>query len=171
MTDPRLNSVHLPAPRRQDFRSARSALLGACGPATLAGDWPPGDGPVVDSPTAIQNLGAPARTEARFVLVDGDFTYPLKVGLNTLGRLPDNDVVIRDPYVSRRHCAILVHAHGNCELHDIASKNGTLINGQSLKGPTRLSSGDQILLCERRLTFVARDDLPSPSDRHPTLSE
>jgi pSer/pThr/pTyr-binding forkhead associated (FHA) protein len=75
--------------------------------------------------------------------------------LNTVGRLPDNDVVLRDPYVSRRHCAILVHAHDCCELHDIASKNGTLLNGEPLRGPTRLKPGDRILLCERLLILSA----------------
>jgi len=40
--------------------------------------------------------------------------------------MPDNDVVLQDAYVSRRHCAILIHLTGErCELHDIASKNGT----------------------------------------------
>jgi pSer/pThr/pTyr-binding forkhead associated (FHA) protein len=40
-----------------------------------------------------------------------------------------------------------------CELHDVASKNGTLLNGKKIPGPSRLQSGDQITLCGRRLTF------------------
>ena len=35
----------------------------------------------------------------------------------------------------------------------MASKNGTLLNGKRIAGPTRLQSGDQILLCNRKLTF------------------
>ena len=38
-----------------------------------------------------------------------EYIYPLKVGINTVGRSPDNDVVVQDCYISRRHCAILVH--------------------------------------------------------------
>jgi hypothetical protein len=162
MADAHLNSVHLPAPRREDFRAARQVLLGACGNQTLAGErlppvWP---GTAI---TAERNLKDVKRVEASFVLVDKDYVYPLKVGLNTVGRLPDNDVVIPDPYVSRRHCAILVHANGGCELHDIASKNGTLLNRQPLHGPTPLHPGDEILLCERRLVFRAQEEAePKP---------
>ena len=36
---------------------------------------------------------------------------PLKVGLNTLGRSSDNDVIIAEEFVSRRHCTILIHLH------------------------------------------------------------
>ena len=64
-----------------------------------------------------------------------------KVGLNTVGRMPDNDVVVQDAYVSRRHCAIVVHTGDRCEVHDIASKNGTYLNGHKISGPTRRPPG------------------------------
>ena len=82
--------------------------------------------------------------------------------MNTIGRLPDNDVVIEGPYVSRRHCAILVHASQGCELHDIASKNGTYVNGLRLCGPTPLASGDEIRMCERQFVFMSKS---TPSDQ------
>src|SRR5262249_17802187 len=91
-----------------------------------------------------------------FWLMDKDAIYPLKVGVNTIGRLPDNDVVVQAPYVSRRHCAILVHAGDGCELHDIASKNGTFINGRKLEGPTRLNSGDELRMGALRRVLVPR---------------
>ena len=73
-----------------------------------------------------------------------------------VGRSPDNDVVLDDAYVSRRHCAVLVHAGDRCELHDVASKNGTYLNGQKICGPTRLKSGDEIRMCNKNLVFVSR---------------
>ncbi|QEG29459.1 Transcriptional regulatory protein EmbR [Gemmata obscuriglobus] len=73
--------------------------------------------------------------------------------MNSIGRLPDNDVVVNDECVSRRHCAIVVHSDLRCELHDVASKNGTILNGRRIPQPTKLQSGDQITLCNRRLTF------------------
>jgi pSer/pThr/pTyr-binding forkhead associated (FHA) protein len=88
--------------------------------------------------------------------MDRDYVYPLKIGLNTIGRMPDNDIVLEDAYVSRRHCAILVHAGDFCELHDVASKNGTLLNGHKIHGPTRLKSGDEIRMCNRNLVFMSR---------------
>src|SRR5258708_35366260 len=87
-------------------------------------------------------------------LLDRGKQIPLKVGLNSVGRLPDNDVVIDDATVSRRHCAIVVHSDLTIEVHDVASKNGTMVNGAKIAGPTRLRDGDQIGLSERNLTFL-----------------
>lgn len=156
MSDPRLHSVHLEGqPRREQFRAARQALHAACGTHTIAGDARLlGSGDRLDASTlAAPPGGFPAAGRFAFYLKDGPDVFPLHVGLNSVGRLPDNDVVVRDECVSRRHCAILVHSDFRCELHDVASKNGTLLNGKKIGGPTRLQSGDQILLCNRRLTF------------------
>jgi adenylate cyclase len=78
-------------------------------------------------------------------------SYPLKIGLNTIGRSRNNDIVLEEPLVSRRHCALLVHAGGGCELHDTASRNGTLVNGQLVRQPVQLASGDRIEVCPRTL--------------------
>jgi pSer/pThr/pTyr-binding forkhead associated (FHA) protein len=162
MLDARLNSIHLEAPRRQEFRAAREKLLSARGGETVAAERRE---VAASSPgelnTAIQNLPENAATAAaRYILMDVDYIYPLKVGLNTVGRMPDNDVVVPDAYVSRRHCAIVVHTADRCELHDIASKNGTYLNGHKINGPTRLHSGDQIRMCNRNLVFLLKVDLP-----------
>src|SRR6266545_2423415 len=98
-----------------------------------------------------------------FYLKDGVNVYPLHLGMNSVGRLPDNDVVVRDECVSRRHCAIVIHSDLRCELHDVASKNGTLLNGKKIPAPTRLQSGDQITLCNRRLTFHIAEAVPEPA--------
>jgi hypothetical protein len=159
MADPRLNSVHLEPPRRADYRRAREELLRARGTNTLAVESDPDDALGGHPHTLIQNPDkAPAGLN--FWLVDKDYIYPLKVGINTVGRSPDNDVVVQDCYISRRHCAILVHAGTDCELHDTASKNGTFVNGQRIGGPTRLRSGDEIRICDQRLVFVTRSHPP-----------
>ena len=160
MTDPRLNSMHLELPRRQDFRAARDMLLGARGSHTLCAEAAGGFAGPNPNLTAIDQAGADEALAAKFVLMDRDHVYPLKVGLNTIGRMPDNDVVLEDAYVSRRHCAVLVHAGDRCELHDVASKNGTYLNGQKISGPTRLKSGDEIRMCNKNLVFVSR--VPDP---------
>ena len=126
MADPRLNSVHLEAPRRQEFRRAREALLNARGFQTMAaeqGDLRALDGG--DSHTFVQEPEQHAPAGLKYWLVDRDKVYPLRVGLNTIGRSPDNDVVVQDSYVSRRHCAIMVHVGSSCEVFDMASRNGT----------------------------------------------
>jgi hypothetical protein len=163
MFDPRLCSVHLQIPtRRDDFRRARQALIGACGQPTLA----------LDRRTLEVSLTqAPSRgarpPSLRYWLVDREFVYALKVGLNTIGRKLDNDVAILDDSVSRRHAAIVVHVNDGCELHDTASKNGTRLNGERIAGPLRLQTGDEIRLCDRLLVFVAGNDPPAPRGDDP----
>jgi hypothetical protein len=159
MTDPRLNSVHLEPPRRLMFRQAREALLGARGWQTVAVEGAnPDDSSAGGLHTMIVHPENAPPSDVLFWLIDKDCLYPLKVGLNTIGRAPENDVVVPDAYVSRRHCAILVHAGDGCELHDIASKNGTFLNGHKLAGPTPLNLGDEIRMCDRQLVFMTKTD-------------
>ena len=168
MSDPRLQSMHLEGqPRRDSFRAAREAIQNACGSQTIAGDIRILDDERLGASTMAAPVGvAPGGGIAgrfTFYLKDGSNVYPLHVGMNSVGRLPDNDVVVRDECVSRRHCAILVHSDLRCELHDVASKNGTLLNGKKIPVPTRLQSGDQITLCNRRLTFHIAEAVPEPA--------
>jgi hypothetical protein len=180
MADPRLNSLHLEGPRRQDYRRAREGLLGARGWQTVAAEnqdpagLAKGEGATFiqeeaegqdQSQEPIPNNGY------RFWLVDRDSVYPLKLGINTIGRSPDNDVVLQDPYVSRRHCAILIHTSDGCEVHDTASKNGTYVNGRRLSTPTRLTAGDEIRMCERQLIFMTKADADPKGINSPTLME
>jgi hypothetical protein len=156
MADPRLNSVHLEAPRRQEYRRAREVLLRARGNYTICADR--ADRADFSGHTIIQKGDGVAGDELVCWLLDGEFIYPLKVGLNTLGRSSDNDVVVEDAYVSRRHCAILVHSSQTCELHDTASKNGTYLNGSRLAGPATLRPGDAIRVSGQQLIFQTRCD-------------
>jgi len=169
MGDPRLNSLHLDPTRRQDFRRARDVLLQSRGNETLyterqqQEEQDPGT-------TCIHNKGGAAPSALDYWLVDRDYIYPLKVGLNTMGRSADNDVVVEDLYVSRRHCAVLVHHDAACMLHDIASKNGTYLNGSRINGPTALKSGDEIRICNRQFVFLTRSsgEEPAPAPASPT---
>jgi hypothetical protein len=171
MADSRLNSIHLDSSRRQEFRHAREVLLGARGNQTQALEKQEGMPWSEANHTAIQNLDNRPPTGVKFVLMDRDYIYPLKVGLNTIGRMPDNDVVLQDPYVSRRHCAILVHAGTGCEVHDVASKNGTFVNGRKIQGPTLLSSGDEIRMCGKQLVFLTKNEAPEDPGHETTRME
>ena len=150
------HSMHLEGqPRLAEFRAARDRMELGCGQLTLGGnlDWLHDDSSGRgDTRSYGANL---ART---FWVQDGEQLHTLTVGVNSLGRLPDNSVVLRDECVSRRHCAIVVHRDGSCELHDIASKNGTVLNGAKIHGPTKLRPGDKISLCAKQLVFLVRDD-------------
>jgi len=50
----------------------------------------------------------------------------------TVGRDPGNDIILRDPKVSRHHAEI-VFERGFFVLHDLASANGTYINGKRVR--------------------------------------
>src|SRR5207237_3501868 len=120
------------------------------------------------SHTMIQGAKERPPAGVNFWLMDKEAIYPLKVGVNTIGRLPDNDVVVQAPYVSRRHCAILVHAGDGCELHDIASKNGTYLNGRRLEGPTPINRGDEIRMCDRQMVFMNKTGGAAAEGNPPT---
>ncbi len=173
MHDPRLNSVHLEPPRRDVFRQARERLLRARGTSTLAVENPAALADLVggDGQTFDAALRHAVPSACRFVLMDHESVYPLKIGVNTIGRSPENDVIVKDAYVSRRHCAILVHTGDGCELHDIASKNGTFINGHRLSGPTRLQTGDEIRMCDRQFVLVSNTDEGVPDSHARTYTE
>ncbi|MBY0229479.1 MAG: FHA domain-containing protein [Gemmataceae bacterium] len=156
MGDPRLNSLHLDPARRQEYRRAREAMLSSRGNETLYAerarslDSDP-------SPTAIRDAeGGDAKAQLDFWLTDRDYVYPLKTGLNTMGRSSDNDVIVEDLYVSRRHCGIMVHHDTVVMLHDTASKNGTFLNGAKIAGPTQLRAGDEIRICNKSYVFCSR---------------
>ncbi|MGO8786420.1 MAG: SpoIIE family protein phosphatase [Terriglobia bacterium] len=61
----------------------------------------------------------------------------------TLGRQGDNDLVLLDTRVSRRHARITSDSEGY-SLEDVGSRHGTFVNGERVTEPRRLKSGDQI---------------------------
>jgi hypothetical protein len=60
-----------------------------------------------------------------------------------LGRRDDNDVVIDDPEISRRH-ASLSWEEGEFVLRDLGSANGTFLNAVRITEPNALREGDAI---------------------------
>ena len=167
MGDPRLNSLHLDPARRENYRQAREVLLASRGDQTLYAERQHQDDSSVGN-TFIQNKPGAASPSLDFWLLDREYVYPLKVGLNTMGRSGDNDVVVEDLYVSRRHAAVLVHHDNNFVLHDTASKNGTYLNGSKIGGPTPLRPGDEIRLCNRQFVFQTRNSPPGAAPAMPT---
>jgi hypothetical protein len=149
--DPRFNSCHLEPPRRARYGEARARLLGARGPMTQAAEGADLGGTALPPP--LRRGGEPAGEGYALVdLADGR-RYPLRVGLVTLGRFPENDIVLPEEYVSRRHCVVLVHATGGCEVHDTASLNGTLVNRERVSR-ARFEPGDVLRVCDRRFVLT-----------------
>jgi len=73
-------------------------------------------------------------------------------GANVFGRDHDAAVWVDDASVSRRHARIVVGAD-DAILEDLGSKNGTLLNGEAIQAPTKLSDGDEIRIGRAAVTF------------------
>ncbi len=64
--------------------------------------------------------------------VGGQIPLPKNKSVITIGRGPNNDVVIEAPQISRHH-ARLIQSQGEVHLEDLGSANGTFIDGKRIK--------------------------------------
>ncbi len=78
----------------------------------------------------------------------------------TIGRAKNNDIIIREPKISKLHAAILIEPDGYC-LKDMGSANGTSINGEPLEKYhiQPLKSGDVIALWRYVFEFQLPDSI------------
>ncbi len=60
-----------------------------------------------------------------------------------LGRSPEADIVIEDPYASEFHLRLTAR-EGRLVLSDLGSTNGTYVNGRRVSTPVDLSRGDAV---------------------------
>lgn len=102
-----------------------------------------------------------------FFGVDGEEkSYTLHPQLTLrVGRDPGNDVVLRDPKVSRRHVEI-VFERGFFVLHDLQSANGTYVNGIRVN-VAPLTNGSELKLGNCRARFL---DEPDPVAARPNTA-
>ena len=81
----------------------------------------------------------------------------------TLGRSRDADIFIPDQWLSRMHAEILLD-QGGLMIADLGSKNGTLVNGIRIEGPTPLRKGDEIKLGDNLITVQWGTDIDDTAD-------
>ncbi len=90
--------------------------------------------------------------------IDGE-RYPLLGSLTIIGRDATADIILDDPGISRRHSEIRVTNDGPhlvSSIRDLASTNGTFVNGERLAvASARLGDGDQITIGRTPITFRA----------------
>jgi pSer/pThr/pTyr-binding forkhead associated (FHA) protein len=70
-----------------------------------------------------------------------------------LGSEEQNDLVICDPTVSRKHAKITCLG-GRYQIADLGSTNGTFVNGRRVNGSMRLRQGDEVRLGGVKFVFV-----------------
>jgi hypothetical protein len=100
----------------------------------------------------------PKQTAQAWVVdVSTNRRYDLYVDLTRIGRSEDNDIILEDPAVSRRHAQVR-EAGGNFILADVGSSTGTLLNGHTLHAAQMLQEGDEITVGDTVLKFVTNPD-------------
>ena len=79
----------------------------------------------------------------------------------TVGRLPDNDLVVDDPSVSKRHAVLRWdNVARRCTVRDLGSRNGTTINGDYVRDPnTMVSDGDMLSFGDTEFCFLENHTL------------
>lgn len=87
-------------------------------------------------------------------LLWGERIVPLAAGENVVGRDPECAVAIPSGLVSRQHARVVVDGD-RAVLHDLGSKNGTLVCGRRVEGSAELVDGDEIRIGPALLTFCA----------------
>ncbi|MEU9143268.1 FHA domain-containing protein [Streptomyces sp. NPDC048349] len=107
-------------------------------------------GSAEDGPRAVL-VGAPADARPSRVSnpgMTGTFRQPTTVrpllarDAVRIGRAPDNDLVLDDLTVSRRHAELRALADGTYEIADVGSHNGTYLNGARVDRAAPLTEGD-----------------------------
>jgi hypothetical protein len=125
---------------------------------------PPEDeaGGTTDQLDVITQTTATSRPPVRsFLILYGTRTVLLSDPIVSLGRSFENDVVVDDSRVSRRHAQLRQRA-GRYVIYDLGSSGGTLVNGVRVSECV-LASGDVISLAGVEIVYGEEDLTPPPS--------
>lgn len=118
--------------------------------------------PLQDSPgphdDAVVNLGSLPTDVPSLIVRAGaqaGASFPLLDAVTRLGRHPDNEIMLDDITVSRRHADIRRTTDGYV-VDDAGSLNGTYVNQDRIDAPTKLVHGDELQVGKFRLVFFER---------------
>lgn len=109
----------------------------------------------------IRNLRVvPSESGAYLKLVNRIDSIPYKIKEEysvseevTIGRVGGNSIVLRDPYVSKKHARVYYQDNSYC-IEDLGSSNGTYVNNRRISEITRISHGDRIKIGQIEFLFV-----------------
>lgn len=82
--------------------------------------------------------------EPALVLLEGDLpgqVFRLRDGRQTIGRRPECDIRVRERAVSGIHAEV-IRSSDSVTINDLASTNGTLVNGMRIRQPVPLAQGN-----------------------------
>jgi ABC transport system ATP-binding/permease protein len=111
-----------------------------------------------DGPALTFTLDRSSSATQRFIAPSGPNRIPPErrpapPGTTTVGRTPDNDIVVNDVLASRHH-AVLVPTDNGTEIRDAGTLNGTFVNGVRVDS-SLLRDGDMVTIGNIDLVFTA----------------
>ncbi len=96
---------------------------------------------------------------ARLIVVNGGSTsyqeghsFPV-YATTTIGRGPDNSLILSDGFVSSSH-ATITFRDGGWWLSDLDSRNGTWLNGERISREVQVRSGDLLAIGQVKLKLA-----------------
>ena len=150
----------------QDTGGTRSGSAGSgsdeAGSDEAGADEPQGTAAI--SPEDAQRRGL---AQERVELVLEDASYPIEgAGPWNVGRSAENEIVISDPNISRKH-ARLARADSGFVIEDLSSTNGTYL-GDAPISRERIDDGDELTFGQVEARFVRRmEDPDEPESGEP----
>ncbi|NIS80018.1 MAG: DUF3662 domain-containing protein [Anaerolineales bacterium] len=126
--------------------------------------WHSSDPSEFERPEEPEGMLAPDQPAlGAFLVVEGKKHFPLTKPIVTIGRLVDNDLVLDDRHISRRHAQLRAHS-GRYKIVDLESTVGTKVNGRLIK-EQELKPGDLIKLA--KIELIYGEDPGGPPDVTP----
>ena len=104
--------------------------------------------------TEENDAAAEQRTRRLMVAIQGEkkIRYPIYKDSMTIGRSPENDIQIRQKWISRQHARIVINDEA-VTIEDMGSKNGILVNNKPISSGA-LNDQDMVDIGETRFQFV-----------------
>jgi hypothetical protein len=162
---PRIRLVSDPNIRRQAFRIDQDTQQAAAGTSEKAMD----STQVITSRGTADHVLSAIQTLDAFMIVQGKRHVALDKPLITLGRRPDNDIVLDSKTVSRQHAQIRWR-FDRFILYDVSNRRHTKVNGE-LVSQHVLQEGDVIALSDALLIYGEGRTRRNPPSRSKQADE
>lgn len=117
------------------------------------------DSVIMDLARADEELKLPYRTSLYLEVIEGPdqgMKAQFPKGNMVIGRM-NADVVLKDSDISRRHALVEAYTRDKIFIKDLASTNGTFVNGQKITTYDKLKSGDKIRVGKTVMRFVVEE--------------
>lgn len=143
-------------PSRDKWQKKRKKQIKEAKTRSAASASPPSSSTSQTSIVSLVTHAAPVsapdsalRSDATvLVIVDGKnagMAFPVPPSCS-MGRAPDNSIVISDQFISSHHARIYKDKKGEWILEDLGSTNGTYLDEKQIVGPVTIESGQVIRL-------------------------